>query len=72
MKRAACLDYDSLRLEGGLLSPTLLDKARHLALPHQQPGDYGIEKGLAIKDELSRYWRIARARWEAFEQGCHR
>ena len=72
MKRAQYLDYESLRLEGALLSPTLLDKARHLALTGQQSGDYGIEKGLSIKDELGRYWRIARARWEAFEQGRHR
>ncbi|HHJ12037.1 MAG TPA: SAM-dependent DNA methyltransferase, partial [Chromatiales bacterium] len=72
MKRAPGLDYESLRLEGGLLSPTLLDKVRHMTLPHQQPGDYGIEKGLTIRDELARYWRIARARWEAFEQGRHR
>ena len=28
MKRAPGLDYESLRLEGGLLSPTLLDKVR--------------------------------------------
>ena len=72
MKRAPRLDYESLRLEGGLLSPPLLDKVRHMALPHQQPGDYGIEKGLTLKDELARYWRIARARWKAFEQGRHR
>ncbi len=72
MKRAPRLDYESLRLEGALLSPTLLDKVRHLTLPHQQPSDYGIEKGLTIKDELGRYWRIAQARWEAFEQGRHR
>ena len=72
MKRAPRLDYESLRLEGGLLSPTLLDKVRHMALPHQQPGDYGIKKGLTLKDELARYWRIARARWKAFEQGRHR
>jgi len=72
MKPISHLDYESLRLEGALLSPTLLDKARYYALPHQQPGDYGIEKGLTIKDELGRYWRIARARWEAFEQGRHR
>ena len=72
MKRAQYLDYESLRLEGALLSPTLLDKVRQLALTGQQSGDYGIEKGLSIKDELGRYWRIARARWEAFEQGRHR
>lgn len=72
MRRDRQTDYPSLRLEGALLSPSLLDKARHLQLPGQQPGDYGIEKGLTLHDELGRYWRIARARWEAFAEGVER
>ena len=72
MRRDRQTDYPSLRLEGALLSPSLLDKARHLQLPAQQPGDYGIEKGLTLHDELGRYWRIARSRWEGFAEGIER
>ncbi|MEW8548795.1 MAG: N-6 DNA methylase [Candidatus Thiodiazotropha sp.] len=58
--------YTAIRIEGGLLSTSLLDTLRHYGLPGQVPADYGIEKGLKLADELGRYWRIAQARWEQF------
>ena len=58
--------YTAIRIEGGLLSTSLLDTLRHYGLPGQGPADYGIEKGLKLADELGRYWRIAQARWEQF------
>lgn len=58
--------YTAIRIEGGLLSTSLLDTLRHYSLPGQAPADYGIDKGLKLADELGRYWRIAQARWEQF------
>lgn len=58
--------YTAIRIEGGLLSTSLLESLRHYGLPGQAPADYGIEKGLKLADELGRYWRIAQARWEQF------
>lgn len=58
--------YTAIRIEGGLLSTSLLESLRHYNLPRQAPADYGIEKGLKLADELGRYWRIAQARWEQF------
>ncbi|MEW8494550.1 MAG: N-6 DNA methylase [Candidatus Thiodiazotropha taylori] len=58
--------YTAIRIEGGLLSTSLLDALRHYGLPGQGPADYGVEKGLKLADELGRYWRIAQARWEQF------
>ncbi|MCG7892566.1 MAG: N-6 DNA methylase [Candidatus Thiodiazotropha endolucinida] len=58
--------YTAIRIEGGLLSTSLLDSLRHYGLLGQGPADYGIEKGLKLADELGRYWRIAQARWEQF------
>ncbi len=58
--------YTAIRIEGGLLSTSLLDALRHYNLPGQDPADYGIEKGLKLADELGRYWRIAQARWDQF------
>lgn len=72
MKRIELEGYPSLRLEGGLLSPTLLEKARRLELPEQEAADYRIEKGLGLKDELGRYWRIAQARSNQFDQSRQR
>lgn len=56
----------AIRIEGGLLSSTLLTLLRHYQLSGQTPEEYGIEKGLKLNDELSRYWRIAQARWQQF------
>lgn len=57
---------EAIRIEGALLSSSLLTLLRHYQLPGQTPEDYGIEKGLKLNDELSRYWRIAQARWQQF------
>lgn len=57
---------EAIRIEGGLLSSSLLTLLRHYQLSGQTPEEYGIEKGLKLNDELSRYWRIAQARWQQF------
>ena len=57
---------EAIRIEGGLLSSSLLTLLRHYKLFGQTPEEYGIEKGLKLNDELSRYWRIAQARWQQF------
>ncbi len=59
--------YTAIRIEGGLLSNSLLDTLRRYELPGQTAADYQIEKGLKLADELGRYWRIAQARWEQFD-----
>lgn len=57
---------ESIKIAGGLLSSSLLTHLRHYQLPGQKPEEYAIEKGLKLSDELGRYWRIARARWQQF------
>ena len=57
---------EAIRIEGGLLSSSLLSHLRHYQLPGQKPEEYSIEKGLKLSDELGRYWRIAQARWQQF------
>ncbi len=57
---------EAIRIEGGLLSSSLLTLLRHYQLSGQTPEEYGIEKGLKLNDELGRYWRIAQARWQQF------
>lgn len=58
--------FESIRIEGGLLSSSLLTHLRLYQLPGQLPEQYDVEKGLKLSDELGRYWRIARARWHQF------
>lgn len=64
--RDAAFDFDAITIEGGLLPADWLAKVAALATPQQSAADYGIPKGLALRDELGRYWRIAQAHWQDF------
>lgn len=55
------------RLEGGLLPADLLNQLDALQLPGQKPSAYDIPKGLSLRDEIGRYWRIAQAQWASFD-----
>lgn len=61
--REARLAFDALSIEGGLLSPEWLSKVAQLAATSQEPADYRVPKGLNLRDEIGRYWRIAQAHW---------
>lgn len=62
----AALEFDAIAIEGGLLPAEWLAKIAGLQAPHQSAADYGIPKGLNLRDELGRYWRIAEAHWKDF------
>jgi hypothetical protein len=68
-KSDAMLGFDALSIEGGLLSPVWLGKVAQLLAGGQEPGDYRIPKGLSVRDEIGRYWRIAQAHWAEFKAG---
>jgi hypothetical protein len=67
--RAAELAFDAVTIEGGLLAADWLARAAQLEAPHQDPADYAVPKGLELRDEIGRYWRIAQAQWAEFEAG---
>ncbi|MEJ1249189.1 Eco57I restriction-modification methylase domain-containing protein [Denitratimonas tolerans] len=65
-RRDAALAFDAIHIEGGLLPAEWLASIAALKAAHQLPGDYGIPKGLNLRDEVGRYWRIAQAHWSEF------
>ena len=67
--RAAELAFDAISIEGGLLAPDWLSRAAQLKAPQQDPADYGVPKGLELREEIGRSWRIAKAQWADFEVG---
>ncbi len=67
--RAAELAFDAITIEGGLLAADWLARAAQLKAPQQDTADYGVPKGLELRDEIGRYWRIAQAQWAEFEAG---
>jgi hypothetical protein len=58
--------FDALALEGGLLPPDWLAKVAALEAPVQQPSDYDVPKGLELRDEITRFWRMAEALYADF------
>lgn len=62
----ATIEFDALSIEGGLLPPEWLGRVAALDAGAQSPADYGVKKGLHLRDEITRYWRIAEALWAEF------
>lgn len=62
----AIIEFDALSIEGGLLPPEWLGRVAALDAGAQSPADYGVKKGLHLRDEITRYWRIAGALWGDF------
>lgn len=63
----AALNLPTLTLEGSLFLPDQLEKAAlGKSAIGQTEADYGIPKGLKLKDEYSRAFQIACAQWKHF------
>lgn len=69
IRREARLTFETLSIEGGLLSPEWLARVAQLGAGHQSEEDYRVPKGLSLRDEIGRYWRIAHAYWKEFVAG---
>ena len=67
--RASQLAFEALSIEGGLLSPEWLARLAQLGATQQSESDYRVPKGLNLRDEIGRYWRIAQAHWRDFDVG---
>lgn len=68
MTRTIHREFDSLRIEGGIFPGEFLNAVRELKLKGQGSTDYGLHRTLKLRDEISRYWRIAKAEWEVFNE----
>lgn len=61
------LAFAALTIEGGLLAPDFLNKVAHLEAAEQSEADYDIPRGLKLRDEIGRYWKIAQNLWQDFD-----
>ena len=66
-RRKARLDFAAIEIVGGLLSPEIVTGVAAFDMPDQSPDGYGIVRGLKLRDEIARSWRIALARWKRFD-----
>ena len=51
---------------GGLFPPDFLRLIASFSAPFQGGEDYGVPRGLSLRDETGRWWRIAQGEWEFF------
>lgn len=58
--------YPSIRIEGSILSPDLIDRLEEL--PGQRPADFGLDSGSKVKDEIARAWADAQDYWRMFHR----
>ncbi len=65
----AHIGFDALAIEGGLLAAEWLAKVAQLEAAGQSENDYRIPKGLELRDEIGRSWRIAQASFRDLEAG---
>jgi hypothetical protein len=66
------LAFEALSIEGGLLSPDWLSRLAQLQAGLQSESDYRVLKGLNLRDEIGRFWRVAQAHARNFETGLAR
>lgn len=65
-RNEATIEFDAISIEGGLLPPEWMSRVAALDAGAQSPADYGIKKGLQLRDEITRNWRMAEALWAEF------
>jgi hypothetical protein len=56
--------YPSIRLEGPILSPDIVDRIAEGDYPGQEPSAFGLDG--RVKDEITRAWADTRALWGMF------
>ena len=57
----AATPFDALTIEGVLIAPAMLSKIALLQAGGQTEADYGTPRGLTLRDEIARYFRIGQA-----------
>jgi hypothetical protein len=55
------LAFDALAVEGALVAPAMLARIAQQQADGQSEANYGVPKGLTLRDEIARYFRIGQA-----------
>lgn len=59
--------FDALTIEGALISPAMLALISQRDAGQQAENDYNIPKGLTLRDEIARYFRIGQAHFQGLK-----
>jgi hypothetical protein len=63
------LAFDALTVEGALIAPAMLARIAQHQADAQSESDYGVPKGLTLRDEIARYFRIGQAIFKELTAG---
>ena len=66
--RPETVHLDAVRLEGGILSSAMLAAVVAREAGSQADVDYGVPKGLLLKDEVARYFQMGRSMHASFSE----
>lgn len=58
--------YPSIRIEGTILSPDILDHLDDAA--GQRAADFALDTGIKVKDEIARAWADVQDYWRIFQR----
>ena len=65
-RRSTRLDFSAIEVVSGLLPTDVIAQVATGDASEQSDENYGIPKGLKLRDEIARYYQIAHAHWETF------
>ncbi|WP_241565329.1 Eco57I restriction-modification methylase domain-containing protein [Paenirhodobacter populi] len=63
--------WPSLSLEGNLIAPAMIVKIDQRQAPEQSPEEYGVRKGLQIREEIATAFRVGQSHFDAFAKIEH-
>ena len=67
--RRSGLTFDAISVEGALIAPAMLARIAQHQADAQKDADYNIPKGLTLRDEIARYFRIGQAMFRELTVG---
>jgi hypothetical protein len=65
-------EFPTIRIEGGLLGPDILEQLLAEDLSGQKPRDFGMDGRRSLVDEIAAEFANARAQWEVFQHRLER
>lgn len=65
-RRSSDIGLSAISIEGGLISPAQVALVAATTPDQKAAQDYGCPKGTSLRDEITRYFRIAQAYWQGF------
>ena len=63
--------WPSLSLEGNLIAPAMIAKIDQRQAPEQSPEEYGVRKGLQIREEIATAFRVGQSHFDSFAKIEH-